>query len=68
MQNDHWSNTGLYTYVKARSAADASSVKHKLDALTEKNMGPELEAILGLSQQEFRASGNSFGFFLQPLA
>ena len=67
MQNDHWSNTGLYTYVKTRSAADASSVKYKLDALTEKNMGPELEAIMGISQQEFKASGNSFGFFLQPL-
>lgn len=67
MRNDHWSNTGLYTYAKTRSAADASSVKHKLDALTEKNMGPELEAILGLSQQEFKANGNSFGFFLQPL-
>jgi putative ABC transport system permease protein len=67
MQNDHWSNTGLYTYVKTLSAADASSVKYKLDALTEKNMGPELEAIMGLSQQEFKAKGNSFGFFLQPL-
>ncbi len=67
MQNDHWSNTGLYTYVKTRSAADASSVKYKLDALTEKNMGPELEAIMGISQQEFKANGNSFGFFLQPL-
>ena len=67
MQNDHWSNTGLYTYVKTRSAADASFVKYKLDELTEKNMGPELEAIIGMSQQEFKASGNSFGFFLQPL-
>ena len=42
-------------------------VKHKLDELTEKNMGPELEEIIGMSQQEFKASGNSFGFFLQPL-
>ena len=67
MLNDHWSNTGLYTYVKTRSAADAPSVKNKLDALTEKNMGPELEAIIGLSQEEFKAKGNSFGFFLQPM-
>ena len=67
MQNDQWSNTGLYTYVKTHSAADASSVKHKLDEFTEKNMGPELEAIIGLSQQEFKANGNSFEFFLQPL-
>ena len=67
MQNDHWSNTGLYTYVKTRSAADAPSVKNKLDALTEKNMGPELETIIGLTQKEFKANGNSFGFFLQPL-
>jgi len=67
MQNDHWSNTSLYTYVKLHSSSDASAAKVKLDKLTEKNMGPELEAILGLSPQAFKAKGNSFGFFLQPL-
>ncbi len=67
MQNDHWSNTGLYTYIKLHSSADVSVVKEKLDKLTERNMGPELETILGISPQEFKAKGNSFGFFLQPL-
>jgi len=67
LQNDHWSNTSLYTYVKLHSPADAAEVKVTLDELTEKNMGPELEAILGLSPQAFKAKGNSFGFFLQPL-
>jgi putative ABC transport system permease protein len=67
LQNDQWSYTSIYTYIKMHSAADASAVKNKLDELTEKNMAPELEEIIGMSQLEFKASGNSFEFFLQPL-
>jgi putative ABC transport system permease protein len=67
MQNDHWSNTFLYTYVKTRPSADVSEIKKKLDVITEKHLGPELEEIMGLSPGQFKANGNQFGFFLQPL-
>jgi putative ABC transport system permease protein len=67
MQNTHWSNTYLHTYIKTNEFSDLAGVKKKLDVITEKNIGPELEEITGLSVEQFRASGNRFGFFLQPL-
>ena len=67
MQNDNWSNTFIYTYIKAKSPGDAPAITEKLDILTEKNLGPELEEITGLSLQQFKANGNRFGFFVQPM-
>jgi putative ABC transport system permease protein len=67
MNNDHWSNTFIYTYIKGNSPDNAGEIKKKLDVLTEKYMGPELEEITGLSPAQFKANGNQFGFFLQPL-
>jgi putative ABC transport system permease protein len=67
MENDHWSNTYLHTYVKIHSSGDIHEVQKKLDAMAERNMGPELEEITGLSPEDFKKIGNRFGFFLQPL-
>ena len=64
MQIDAWSNTCLYTYLKTRAPED---VKRKLDVLTERSLGPELERIMGVSLDQFKSSGNRFGFFLQPM-
>lgn len=67
MDNSHWSNTFLYTYIKTNSSADVREIKKKLDVITEKNIGPDLEEIIGLSPQQMKEKGNQFGFFLQPL-
>lgn len=64
MQIDAWSNTFLYTYIK--TPADRE-VKKKLDIISERNLGPELERIMGVSLEQFKARGNRFGFFLQPM-
>jgi putative ABC transport system permease protein len=64
MQIDAWSNTFLYTYVKTKSP---EQVKHKLDVIAERNLGPELERIMGVSPAQFKDRGNRFGFFLQPM-
>lgn len=67
MKIDHWSNTGLYTYIKAHTSSDASIIEKKLSVLTRKNIGPELEEIMGISMDQFEKNGNRFGFLLQPL-
>ena len=64
MQSDAWSNTFLYTYLKTNAAAE---VKKKLDLIAERNLGPELERIMGVSLEQFKSNGNRFGFFLQPM-
>jgi putative ABC transport system permease protein len=64
MQIESWSNTFLYTYIKT---PDPDVVKKKLDILTEKYLGPELERIMGVSMEQFKTKGNRFGFFAQPI-
>lgn len=65
-KNDHWTNTAVYTYIKLNSSEKAGVVQKKLDVLVEKNTGPELQAIMGLSLAEFKAKGNRFEFYLMP--
>jgi putative ABC transport system permease protein len=64
MQIDAWSNTFLYTYLKTNEPGE---VKKELDQITERSLGPELERIMGVSLDQFKSNGNSFGFFLQPM-
>jgi putative ABC transport system permease protein len=64
MQVGSWSNTFLYTYIKTSSP---NVVKKKFDMVTEKNLGPDLERVIGISLEEFKSKGNRFGFFLQPI-
>jgi putative ABC transport system permease protein len=67
LQNEHWSNTFVYCYIRISPGSNPQAVKAKLDAITEKYLGPELEKIMGLSPEQFKANGNQFGFFLQPM-
>lgn len=67
MKTDQWSNTFLYSYIKAAPAASADEIQEKLNAMAEKNLEPELKQIMGISMEQFKANGNQFGFFLQPL-
>jgi putative ABC transport system permease protein len=64
MQVGGWSNTFLYTYIKTNLP---EVVKKKFDVITEKNLGPDLERVMGVSLEEFKSHGNRFGFFLQPM-
>src|SRR5688572_3169936 len=64
MQIDAWSNTFLYTYIKTNMP---NGVKKKLDLITERNLGPELQRIMGVSLEQFKINGNRFGFFVQPI-
>lgn len=67
MRDNHWTNTSLYTYIKVLPNTDISKVSGKLDDLTERNIGVELERIIGLSMEQFKEKGNAFGFFFQPM-
>ncbi len=67
MKIDQWSNTFLYSYIKTLPNASAEQIQKKLNAIAEKNLEPELKQIMGLTMEQFRANGNDFGFFLQPL-
>ncbi len=62
-----WTSSNIYTYVRLHPGADPKAVKTKLDVLTEKNMGAEIERFLGMTFSQFRSQGNAIGLLLQPV-
>jgi putative ABC transport system permease protein len=68
LQNDHqWTNNNLYTYFKAHKGSDLKKIKKTLDNLAEKNIGTELEKVIGVSFKQFKEAGNDVGLFIQPM-
>ena len=62
-----WLGNNSYTYIRLRKDFDPQQLEAKFPELIAQHMGTELEESLGLSMEEFLASGNSFGYHLQPL-
>ncbi len=63
-----WMNNFLYTYFKLYPNATASEVKQKLDDLTIKYIGPNVERFMGMSLEQFKQQGSRFGYTIIPLA
>ena len=66
--NQSWLSGSFHTYVLLNKGADKNQLETKMTTITEKYMGPQLEAGFGSTFQEFLEKGNEIGFFLQPLA
>ncbi len=64
---NQWMGNSSYTYIRLRKDFDPQQLEAKFPELIAQHMGTELEESLGLSMEEFLASGNSFGYHLQPL-
>ncbi|MBX7126250.1 MAG: ABC transporter permease [Cyclobacteriaceae bacterium] len=62
-----WLNNNMYTYIRLRPGALASSVDSKFDGIVEKYVGPEVEKFMGTSLAQMKASGGAFGYFTTPL-
>ena len=62
-----WLGNNNYTYVRLKEEFDPNQLEAKFPELIAQHMGTELEEILGLTMEEFFATGNTYGYFLQPL-
>lgn len=67
MRDPQWTSNNLYTYLKIYPDADVRAIKTKLDGMAEKNMGNELEKIIGMTWKQFIAKGNNAGLVIQPM-
>ena len=67
MRDTQWTSSNLYTYFKTLPGADVTAVKTKLDVMVKKNMGAELEKILGITWKQFLKKGNDMGLVIQPM-
>ena len=61
-----WSNTS-YTYFLLREGVRAADFERKLNEEFTRYAGPQVKALIGISLEQFLASGNRYGYLLQPL-
>ncbi len=62
-----WTSNSLYSYVKLQKSADPVEVQKSIVAMSDKYVGPEIQQFIGVSLEEWRKSGDDYGYFLQPM-
>jgi putative ABC transport system permease protein len=62
-----WVNNNYLTYFLLREGARAEAVAAKMPGLVRKHVGPQVQAAIGISLDEFIASGGRYDFFIQPV-
>ena len=62
-----WLNNSFYTYLMLKPGTNAAELEAKFPDMIRKYAGPQIEQILGITIDDFVASGNRYGYFLQPL-
>ena len=67
-RNTSWASQNNFpTYFLLRENASIEAVESKLEGLIERHVHPEVQSLLNVSPEQFYASGNEFGYVLQPL-
>ena len=67
-KEEFWLSNSFATYVLLKEGTSATELEKKLPAMVEKYAGPQVVQTLGIDLEQFVASGNRYGFFLQPLS
>ncbi len=62
-----WLNNYMYNYIVLQKNASPEQLEAKFPALINKFVAPDIQRGLGISLEEYEASGDKIGFFLQPL-
>jgi putative ABC transport system permease protein len=67
-KDDFWLSNSFATYVLLKDGASVTDFEKKLPAMVEKYVGPQVVQLLGIDLGQFTATGNRYGFFVQPLS
>jgi len=62
-----WVSNNYYTYVVLQEGASSEAFEAKLTELVKKYVGPQIEAALSITLEQFFASGGEWDYFIQPL-
>lgn len=63
-----WTSNNLFSYVKLNESADPATVAESLLAMSDKYVGPEIEQFIGITLDEWRASGGGeYAYYIQPM-
>lgn len=66
-RQETWFQNSIFSYVVLAKGADPKLVEKKMDEVMQEEIRDELQAFLGVGPEEWKAAGNSYGVFLQPL-
>lgn len=62
-----WVSNNVYTYVVLNKKSSGEDLENKLPQMVETRVGPQIQAMMGMSYDDFNKSGNSIKFFVEPL-
>ncbi len=65
--NQIWLSNNIYTYFVAKDGTRKDQLQEKLGGLVTKYVGPQVKELIGVTFEDFRKSGNDYGFALEPL-
>ena len=63
----NWGSNHTQTYVLVKDGASKKDLESHFPGLVTKYMGPIIQAVLGISLDQFHEQGSRYGFFLEPL-
>ncbi len=63
----YWLGNDVYTYVLIKEGADVKDLQEKLPQVVKAHAGPQVKALMGVTFDEFEASGNFFRIEVQAL-
>jgi len=66
-RNPNWLSNNYYTYFLLKRGTDPADFERKINRELIAHAGPQLQAVTGVSMEQFLSAGNRVGFVLQPL-
>ena len=67
--NDNsWLSNSFFTYIMLHPGANADAVVDRFEDMIVKYVGPQVRQLLGITIEDFINQGNTYNYFLQPLA
>jgi putative ABC transport system permease protein len=67
LKSTEWLNNNMYTYLLLRENTQLEPVHQKLGEMVEKYVGPEVEKFMGVTMQQVREQGGSYGYYTTKL-
>jgi len=67
VQSPVWYFNDYYTYILLRQGASPKALEEKLFETVKQHVGPQIQGVLGITIDEFFASGGDFRYFPQKL-
>jgi putative ABC transport system permease protein len=66
-RNPSWFSNNYYTYVLLRKGVTGSQFEKNFESLKKTYIEPQLRNVLGIDLKQFKAAGNKYHLYLQPL-